>query len=130
MCLETSSLPVVIVRNLFAYDACLYVAERLSHSLKTFELFLDLTLAAFLAMGVFVSHKMIVEKMDMKKEKKHVKTDRKDAQKGGSDDSDSSDEDSDADAAPQAVPLQQEEKPKVARSAAASKTAAARRRHA
>lgn len=82
-------------------------------------------MSAFLIMATFVSHKMIVEKMQMKKEKKHVSTDRKGAQKGGNDD-EASDE---ADDAPDAVPLQ-EEKPKVIKATATSKTAAARRRHA
>jgi hypothetical protein len=79
-------------------------------------MFLDLTLAAFLVMGTFVSHKMIVEKMQMKKERDNVKTDRKDAQKGGSDDDDSDDE-----RVPAAVPLK-EEKPKVVKAASRSDT--------
>ncbi|KAF6260537.1 hypothetical protein COO60DRAFT_1505809 [Scenedesmus sp. NREL 46B-D3] len=88
-------------------------------SMKGFEMFLDLTLAAFLVMGTFVSHKMIVEKMQMKKERESVRTDRKDAQKGGSDD------DGDDEGAPAAVPLR-EEKAKAVR--AASRSDALRRR--
>jgi type III secretory pathway component EscV len=86
-------------------------------TLKAFEMFLDLTLAAFLIMGTFVSHKMIVEKMQMKKDRSNVRTDRKDAQKGGSDD----DEDSDDEGVPAAVPLK-EEKPKVVKAASRSDT--------
>eukprot|EP00878_Enallax_costatus_P027633 GHUV01029770.1.p1 GENE.GHUV01029770.1~~GHUV01029770.1.p1 ORF type:complete len:222 (+),score=77.41 GHUV01029770.1:355-1020(+) len=102
-----------------------YSIDTLGQYFKTLELFLDLTLVAFLVMGTFVSHKMIVEKMEMKKDKRNVKTDRKDAQKGGSDD-----DSEDADDAPQAVPLQEQEKPKIAKAAAGSKASAARRRHA
>lgn len=104
------------------------MAGTLEQNFKTLELFLDLTLLAFLAMSTFVSHKMIVEKMEMKRDKKNVNTDRKDAQRGGGDD-DSDSEDADGDA-PQAVPLQEQEKPKVARAAASSKASAVRRRHA
>lgn len=106
------------------------MAGTLEQNFKTLELFLDLTLLAFLAMSTFVSHKMIVEKMEMKRDKKNVNTDRKDAQRGGGDDdSDSEDADGNGDA-PQAVPLQEQEKPKVARAAASSKASAVRRRHA
>eukprot|EP00775_Hariotina_reticulata_P004325 gene4325-4578_t len=95
-------------------------------AVKAFELFMDLTLAAFVIMGTFVSHKMIVEKMEMKKEKKNIKTDREDAQKGGSDD----EEDEDEGDAPAAVPLQGDDEGKVLKAAATTKTQAARRRHA
>jgi hypothetical protein len=92
--------------------------------LKTFELFLDMVTSAFLAMATFVSHKMIVEKMQMKKEKGSISAkDRKGAIKGGGDSDSGSDDDEGDDAAvPDAVPI---EKPKVAKAAASM-----RRRHA
>jgi hypothetical protein len=69
-----------------------------------------MVLSAFLFMGTFISHKMIVEKMQMKAEKGKISAkDRKGAIKG----------------APDAVPISQE-KPKVAKAAATSM----RRRHA
>jgi hypothetical protein len=78
-------------------------------------------------MGTFISHKMIVEKMQMKAEKGKISAkDRKGAIKGGGDsDSEESDSEEDGTAAPDAVPISQE-KPKVAKAAAAS----TRRRHA
>lgn len=92
---------------------------------KAFELFLDMVTAAFLFMGTFISHKMIVEKMKMKAEKGTISAkDRKGAIKGGGD-SDSEDDSDDDKGAPDAVPISQE-KPKVAKAAAASM----RRRHA
>lgn len=101
--------------------------------LKAAELFLDATLSAFLFLATFVTHKMLVEKMQMKAEKgAALAKQRKGAIRGGgdSDDSEASDsEDEDDDGgAPQAVPLHQEApKPKVAKVAAASSI---RRRHA
>lgn len=87
-------------------------------------MFLDLVLFAFLAMAVYVSHKMIVEKMQMKAEKSTAAAQgRKGAIKGGDSDADSDDDDGD-DGAPDAVPISQE-KPKVAKA-----TASMRRRHA
>lgn len=78
--------------------------------------------SAFLAMATFVSHKMIVEKMQMKAEKGSISAkDRKGAIKGGGD-SDSGSDDEGDDAVPDAVPI---EKPKVAKAAASM-----RRRHA
>jgi type III secretory pathway component EscV len=94
-------------------------AGNLLDTLKGFELFSDLVLAVFLVMGSFVAHKMILEKMQMKAEKGKVSAG---AIKGGGDSD--SDEDSGEDA-PEAVPVTQE-KPKVAKAAAASM----RRRHA
>eukprot|EP00882_Tetradesmus_deserticola_P024422 GHRQ01026690.1.p1 GENE.GHRQ01026690.1~~GHRQ01026690.1.p1 ORF type:complete len:237 (+),score=87.12 GHRQ01026690.1:163-873(+) len=88
-------------------------------NVQAFEMFLDLTLAAFLLMGTFLSHKMIVEKMQMKKEREGAGAGRIGAQKGGSDD------DSDGEAAPAAVPLK-EEKAKVVK--ATSRSDALRRR--
>lgn len=97
-------------------------ADMISGTVRAIELFLDLTLAVFLIMGTYVAHRMIVEKMQMKKEKANVMTDRKDAQKGGGED----DDDDDDDAAPAAVPLD-EDKPKVVKAASRQD---ARRRHA
>lgn len=89
---------------------------------KALELFLDMVTSAFLAMATFVSHKMIVEKMQMKAEKGTISAkDRKGAIKGGGDSDDESDGD---EGAPDAVPISQE-KPKVAKAAASM-----RRRHA
>lgn len=96
--------------------------------LKAFELFQDMVVSAFLFMATFVSHKMIVEKMQMKAEKGKISAkDRKGAIKGGGDSDSEEDDDSDEDGkgAPDAVPISQE-KPKVAKAAAASM----RRRHA
>lgn len=87
-------------------------------------MFIDLTFAVFLVMATIVAHKMIVEKMEMKKDKKNIQTDRKDAQKGGSDDEE------EEEYAPAAVPLQEGDEGKVLKAAATSKTQAARRRHA
>lgn len=92
-----------------------YSPTTVLNTTKAFEMFLDLTLAAFLVMGTFISHKMIVEKMQMKKERENVSTDRKGAQKGGSDD------DSDDEGVPAAVPLK-DEKPKVVKAASRSDT--------
>lgn len=118
--------PLAIASYLgFKYPS--YDEKMVAQYLMTFELFLDLTLGIFLIMSTFISHKMIVEKMEMKKEKENVQTDRKDAQKGGSDDDVDEDDD---DAAPDAVPIKNEEETKVVKAAATSKTAAARRRHA
>jgi len=61
----------------------------------TFELFLDLTLGAFLVMGVLISHNMIREKMDAKKEAA-----AKGRAKRAADDDDDDDE-----GPPEAVPL-------------------------
>lgn len=99
-------------------------AANLLDSLKTLELFLDMVTSAFLAMATFVSHKMIVEKMQMKAEKGSISAKgRKGAIKGGGDsDSDGSDDEGDDAAVPDAVPI---EKPKVAKAAASM-----RRRHA
>lgn len=94
--------------------------------LKAFELFLDGTLSTFLVMAVFVTHKMILEKMTMRNEK-HAALTRKGVVRGGGD-SDSEDGDGDA---PQAVPLEQQQeaaKPTVVAKAAA--TSSMRRRHA
>jgi hypothetical protein len=92
--------------------------------MKAFELFLDLVTAAFLIMSTFISHKMIVEKMQMKAEKGTVAAQgRKGAIKGGDSDADS-DDDSGDEGVPDAVPVTQE-KPKVAKAAASM-----RRRHA
>jgi len=92
--------------------------------LKANELFQDMTAGVLLIMATFVSHKMILEKMQMKAEKNKVSQDRKGAIKGGDSDSDEDDSEDDK-GAPDAVPISQE-KPKVAKAAAASM----RRRHA
>lgn len=108
--------------------ACAAPAGNLLDMLKAFELFLDMVTSAFLFLATFISHKMIVEKMAMKAEKGKISAkDRKGAIKGGGDsDSEESEDDSDdGKGAPDAVPIQQE-KPKVAKAAAASM----RRRHA
>jgi hypothetical protein len=109
--------PIKTQQQLCCFLLCpLSAAVTVLSTLKAFEMFLDLTLAAFLIMGTFVSHKMIIEKMQMKKDRSNVRTDRKDAQKGGSDDDESDDE-----GVPAAVPLK-EEKPKVVKAASRSDT--------
>lgn len=64
-----------------------------------FEMFLDCTLGAFLLFAVLVSHRMIKEKMELKKEAA-----AKGARRGGLDKK--GEKDSDDDDVPQAVPLE------------------------
>jgi hypothetical protein len=92
---------------------------------KTYELFQDCTTAVFLLMSILISHRMIVEKMEMKKDKDAgLGSGRPVAQQGGGDNGDDAD-------APDAVPLADaEERPRVARAAGGAKAAAVRRRHA
>jgi hypothetical protein len=93
-------------------------------ALKGWELFLDCTTASFLFLSSKVMHNMIVEKMEMKKEKGAAGGQRQGAIRGGGDSD--SDEGGDGGGAPQAVPLV-EDRPKVAKAAAGSSM---RRRHA
>eukprot|EP00879_Flechtneria_rotunda_P033332 GHRR01036904.1.p1 GENE.GHRR01036904.1~~GHRR01036904.1.p1 ORF type:complete len:232 (+),score=59.97 GHRR01036904.1:405-1100(+) len=101
-----------------------YSVDTVFANLKAFEMFLDITLLLCLVLATIVSHKMILEKMEMKRDKHNVKADRKDAQKGGSDNE--SDGDDDDKGAPAAASLQ-EDKPKVAK-ASSTKAQASRRR--
>lgn len=87
---------------------------------QSFELFLDLTLAFFLGMCTFVSHRMILEKMEANKAAAGG-TDKKTDETIGWGDTIEDDD------APEAVPLEAEDEPTVVKAAASSRTRARRK---